>query len=127
MAANQYVKSLLTQLAADPQMTKGDRAAVSRTIRLLDGWYDWRDVTELAQCRTIMDGLRFIAARDGGFIQVSSAAREIIRAGLSQAQMMSCYSNCWHMMDISDEWEWVQPGLYRWLAAPPSIVREVIG
>ena len=113
MAANQYLKSLLTDMLADDRTTAYDRRCIRRTVRLLDGFIDDRpEDVGLMACKSQMDAMRYIADRDGGYVQVTAAVHELSAAGFSKAKFTSLYSNLWRLLDEADDFEWGQPGLY---------------
>ena len=69
-----------------------------------------RRTSGLAACHSQMEAIRHIADRDGGYVQVSFAVKEIAAAGLSRAQSTTLYANLWHLMDSADDFEWVSSG-----------------
>ena len=122
MAANQYLKSLLTAMLADDRLASYDRRCIRRTVRLLDGFVNDRpEDVGLEACKSQMEAIRYIADRDGGYVQVSGAVKEVAAAGLSRALSTTLYANLWHLMDRADEFEYEAPGLYRWLGAPDVV------
>ena len=60
-----------------------------------------------------MDALKLIARHGDGLVRTSEAANALKLSGRSQAKRRSLYSNLYHQMEQSDEWEPAGKGMWR--------------
>ena len=79
------------------------------------GTYAHVDIEQVARCATQMDAAAFIAQASGGIVRVSEAGRLVHAAGLSRGKVTSVIATLSNRMSTSDEWEYKEPGTFRYL------------
>ncbi len=62
-------------------------------------------LTEIVQQKSHMDALKLIAKHRGGMVKTSEAANILRASGRSKAKQRSLYSNLYHLMTDSNQWE----------------------
>ena len=69
---------------------------------------------DIKHCETQPEALRTYAKLNDGLVNVTKAGDLIIQAGLSKGKRASVHSTLHNFMTRrNDEWEWVEPGLFR--------------
>ena len=80
---------------------------------------------DIRDCKTHMAAATLMAVRNQGVVRVTPAAKVIKAADLSDAKAGSIAATLHNRMTTSKEWEYVEPGTFRWTQykepAPPSI------
>ena len=73
------------------------------------------DIGQLAACATQMDAAELIAQSSEGVVRVSDAGRMIHAAGLSRGKVSSVIATLSARMGSGVDWEYVEPGTFRFL------------
>ena len=70
----------------------------------------------IATCPTIREALAVIACRNRGYLHYRTAARLVLKAGLSRAKSLeNLCGDIFRQLRQSKNWEWVSPGVCRYL------------
>ena len=89
--------------------------AEKRRAQFDGGTYAHVDIEQVARCATQMDAAVLIARASGGIVRVSEAGRLIHAAGLSRGKVTSVIATLSNRMNNGDEWEYEEPGTFRYL------------
>lgn len=134
------VRTLLAQLNQALADVDGARAAlvrdiqaVERTITLLTGepseegevLHGKTRPIDIEDCQTQIEAARLMALRNGGILLLTPASKMILAAGLSEGKLSSVRSSLHNRMSTSDEWEYLEPGEFRYLGKPTRTVVTV--
>ena len=80
---------------------------------------------DIRDCKTHMMAATVMAKMNQGVVRVTPAAKVIKAADLSDAKVGSVAATLHNRMSASKEWEYVEPGTFRWTnykeSTPPSI------
>ena len=77
------------------------------------------DVVDFSGARNLEERLRIIADCDpSGIVRVTNAVDLILSSGVSKASRRSLSSSMYKTLNSSDEWEWLNPGIFRLLQPP---------
>ena len=110
-------------LVAEVEEAERDLASVERTLALAlvrepsDGNGRHRVVTvmDIQGCKTQRDIARRYAELSGGTVKVNAVAKLVRDTKRWGAKFGSLQSTVHNFLSNSDEWEWVEPGTFRWL------------
>ena len=133
------VSTLLAELSAELAEMDSARAAlirdinaVERTLLLLtgepsdDGVVHGRTRPEdIKGCQTQIEAARLMAIRNDGILLLTPASNMILAARLSEGKLSSVRSSLHNRMSTSDEWEYLEPGKFRYLGKARQTVVSI--
>ena len=90
------------------------RDVFSREERTIDPSFVEISPDEVRACASQREVLHLYARTHGGVVHVGRVARMIFDSGISKGKYSSIRSTIHNKMTkLSDEWEWVEPGIFR--------------
>ena len=137
-AATETLVELLAQKATakavlDKDLTTINReiAAIECVLELLDPADSSDEPThgatrpdDIRNCQTHLRAAIVMAGKNGGKIRVTQASKVIKASGLSDAEVGSIAATLHNRMTASDEWEYVEPGTFRYTHFKPTLPPE---
>lgn len=112
------IKSRLTELAEQEQNLAGTIAYLE-SEEPIEVTTPSADVVDFSGARNLEERIRIIADFDpSGIVRVTDAVDLILRSGVSKASRRSLSSSMYKTLNASNDWEWLNPGIFR-LVQPP--------
>ena len=113
------------EIEATLAQVDADLMTVERTLKLLNQEMPENvhaspraeiTVDDITHCKTQVAVLGTYAQLNSGLAHITSVADLIIQAGMSKGKRNSIRSTLYnHVLKHAEEWQWEQPGTFRWI------------
>ena len=102
-------------------------AVLSKEERSIDPSLATISLVEVRACKTQREVLYLYAKANGGFVHVGKVSHMIHDSGMSKGKYSSIRSTLHNMMTKqANEWEWVEPGIFRLKSANGVYSKQIV-